>query len=70
MLPRDKGGVVDPKLKVYGTKNLRVVDLSIVPLLVAAHTQGLYCTVQHGEQLLMHFTALVYGIAEQGMFIS
>lgn len=41
MLPREDGGVVDPKLKVYGTKNLRVVDLSIVPLQVAAHTQTL-----------------------------
>ncbi|KAH9947119.1 GMC oxidoreductase [Amylocystis lapponica] len=40
MLPRDKGGVVDPKLKVYGTKNIRVVDLSILPLLTAVHTQA------------------------------
>jgi len=41
MLPREKGGVVDPKLKMYGTKNVRVVDLSIVPLHVAAHPQGM-----------------------------
>ncbi|EED84982.1 hypothetical GMC oxidoreductase, partial [Postia placenta Mad-698-R] len=40
MLPQDKGGVVDTHLKVYGTKNLRVIDLSILPLLVAVHTQG------------------------------
>lgn len=40
MLPRDKGGVVSPELKVYGTGNIRVADLSIVPLHVAAHTQG------------------------------
>jgi len=39
MLPRDKGGVVDPRLKVYGTHNLRVVDLSIVPLQISAPTQ-------------------------------
>ena len=39
MLPRDKHGVVDTNLKVYGTSNLRVADLSIVPLQVAAHTQ-------------------------------
>lgn len=40
MLPRELDGVVDPKLRVYGTKNIRVVDLSIVPLHIAAHTQG------------------------------
>ncbi|TFK47199.1 GMC oxidoreductase [Heliocybe sulcata] len=43
MLPRDKGGVVDPDLKasVYGTSNVRVVDLSIIPLHVASHTYGM-----------------------------
>ncbi|KZT52041.1 GMC oxidoreductase [Calocera cornea HHB12733] len=41
MLPREKHGVVDPKLKVYGTTNVRVVDLSIVPLHVTAHPQAL-----------------------------
>ncbi|KAI0331244.1 GMC oxidoreductase [Cubamyces sp. BRFM 1775] len=41
MLPQEKGGVVDPQLKVYGTRNLRVVDLSIVPLHFAAHTQAM-----------------------------
>lgn len=36
MLPKEKGGVVDGKLKVYGVKGLRVVDASIFPL----STQG------------------------------
>ncbi|KAI0727770.1 GMC oxidoreductase [Fomitopsis betulina] len=39
MLPQDKGGVVDSKLKVYGTSNIRVVDMSIVPLIPSIHTQ-------------------------------
>ncbi|ROW02261.1 hypothetical protein VSDG_02398 [Cytospora chrysosperma] len=33
MLPREKGGVVDSKLVVYGTENLRIVDASIFPLI-------------------------------------
>ncbi|KAI9679925.1 MAG: hypothetical protein M1817_004940 [Caeruleum heppii] len=41
MMPKDKGGVVDAKLKVYGTKNLRVVDASIAPLQVRGNTCSL-----------------------------
>ncbi|KAF4955646.1 hypothetical protein FSARC_11794 [Fusarium sarcochroum] len=39
MLPKADGGVVDSKLKVYGTQNLRIVDASIIPLLISAHVQ-------------------------------
>jgi choline dehydrogenase len=40
MLPRDQGGVVDTRLIVYGTGNIRVVDSSIIPLHMSAHTMG------------------------------
>lgn len=33
MLPREKGGVVDLKMIVHNTENLRVVDASIIPLI-------------------------------------
>ncbi|KAK3316964.1 GMC oxidoreductase [Apodospora peruviana] len=39
MLPRKDGGVVDPKLVVYGTTNLRVVDASVMPVLISGHIQ-------------------------------
>ena len=45
MLPRDKGGVVDSELRVYGTRRLRVVDLSVVPLIPSAHTQSVVYAV-------------------------
>ena len=44
MLPREKNGVVDPNLVVYGTANIRVCDLSILPLHFAAHPQGKFVT--------------------------
>lgn len=37
MMPRELGGVVDSSLRVYGVKNLRVVDASIIPLIPATH---------------------------------
>jgi len=40
MLPEEYGGVVSPRLKVYGTSNLRVVDVSILPLQLATHLAG------------------------------
>lgn len=40
MLPLDLGGVVDTHLRVYGTKNLRIVDAGIMPLVPAAHLQA------------------------------
>ncbi|KAI0968690.1 hypothetical protein F4678DRAFT_474418 [Xylaria arbuscula] len=39
MLPLDKGGVVDPNLKVYGVVNLRVVDSSILPIVTRGNPQ-------------------------------
>jgi len=39
MMPREDGGVVDSNLIVYGTKNLRVADASILPLHISGNIQ-------------------------------
>jgi len=42
---REEGGVVDANLNVHGVKGLKVVDLSIPPLNVAANTMNTAVTV-------------------------
>lgn len=36
----DQDAVIDPRLRVYGVKNIRVADLSITPQIVSANTQA------------------------------
>ena len=54
MLPKDKGGVVDPNLKVYGTTNVRVVDASIIPSLVSGHIQtAVYGIAERAAEIII-----------------
>lgn len=40
MMPRDMGGVVDSKLRLYGCRNLRVCDASIIPITPRTNPQA------------------------------
>lgn len=37
MMRKELGGVVDGHLRVYGSKNLRVTDASIMPTQISGH---------------------------------
>ncbi|OHW98815.1 GMC oxidoreductase [Colletotrichum incanum] len=52
MVPKEKGGVVDTEMQVYGTKGLRVIDVSYWPMvLTAAPTATTYAS---GEKASFH----------------
>ncbi|KAH6616486.1 hypothetical protein C7974DRAFT_416615 [Boeremia exigua] len=54
LLPEKDGGVVDAQLKVYGTKGLRVVDASVIPLLPSAHIQTLvYGIAERAAEMIL-----------------
>lgn len=53
MTSRDLGGVVDSRLKVYGTQNVRVVDASIMPFQVSGHlTSTLYAIAERAADFI------------------
>ncbi|KAK2783072.1 hypothetical protein FQN53_009376 [Emmonsiellopsis sp. PD_33] len=53
MLPKEDGGVVDSNLVVYGTKNVRVVDASIIPLHISGNIQWtVYAVAERAADLI------------------
>jgi choline dehydrogenase-like flavoprotein len=54
MLPREEGGVVDPALLVYGTSNVRVVDLSVMPIHLSTHPQSVaYAIAEKAAEIIL-----------------
>lgn len=53
MKPQSAGGVVDNNLKVYGTRNVRVVDASVWPTQVCGHLMStLYAVAERAADLI------------------
>lgn len=53
MLPRNEGGVVDNHLIVYGTRNVRVVDASVMPLIPRSNLQStVYAVAERAADLI------------------
>lgn len=53
MRPKDRGGVVDDKLRVYGVKGLRVVDASIFPIVPLGNIQtSVYAVAEKAADII------------------
>lgn len=53
MMPRGVGGVVDPRLRVYGTRNVRVCDASVVPIVSRSNTMAVvYGVAERGAEII------------------
>lgn len=53
MLAREKGGVVDARLRVHGTRNVRVCDASVFPLHVQGNIVSLvYAVAEKGADII------------------
>lgn len=61
MSPRDKGGVVDERLRVYGTERLRVVDASNFPLQVRANRKSLVLSYESHRTFEQNLLANQFG---------
>ena len=65
MAPKSKGGVVDSRLRVYGAKGVRVVDASIIPLHISAHTQATVYGIAHKAARMVKKDFEVYSKKEE-----
>lgn len=54
MMSRELGGVVDAELRVYGTRNVRVVDASVLPWQVCGHlTSTIYAVAERASDIII-----------------
>ncbi|RPA94765.1 hypothetical protein L873DRAFT_1393758 [Choiromyces venosus 120613-1] len=60
MQPREIGGVVDHNLLVYGTKNLRIVDASIIPLIPGSHLSSTVYAIGEKVKILFFLSSFRY----------
>lgn len=62
LMSRELGGVVDDELMVYDTKNVRVVDASVIPLQVTGHlVSTIYAIAERAAELILETRTTLQG---------
>jgi choline dehydrogenase-like flavoprotein len=62
MIPEKDGGVVDPRLRVYGTANVRIVDASIFPIIPRGNIiSTVYAVAEKGADVVLQDLGLKVG---------
>jgi choline dehydrogenase len=52
-MKEELGGVVDSRLKVYGIRNVRAVDASVLPIQLSAHlSSSLYGIAEKAARMI------------------
>lgn len=65
MMPESIGGVVDPRLRVYGTTNVRVVDASVFPVIPRGNIiSAVYAVAEKAADILREDLGLKAGDPE------
>ncbi|KAG5647341.1 hypothetical protein DXG03_000409 [Asterophora parasitica] len=64
MKPREQGGVVDARLNVYGVKNLKVADCSIMPSNVGANTYNTALAIGEKAAVIIAEDLGIKGVSE------
>jgi choline dehydrogenase-like flavoprotein len=65
MIPEKDGGVVDTKLRVYGTTNVRVVDASVFPIIPRGNiVSTVYAVAEKAADILWEDLGLQSGNVE------
>ncbi|KAL0579313.1 hypothetical protein V5O48_002711 [Marasmius crinis-equi] len=64
MKPREKSGVVDCKLNVYGVENLKVADMSIAPANVGANTYNTALVIGEKAAVIIARELGIKGVSE------
>jgi choline dehydrogenase-like flavoprotein len=71
MMKRELGGVVDSELRVYGVQGLRIVDASVMPMIIGSHTVSAHLGFVFNDVawlLTLHLweqSSTVYAVAEK-----